>query len=203
MAKNCFHNSSRRRFLQHASATGAVIGLNSLVPAFAKETLGLSTDTGEVPIDLHIMRKSLEIGGRMGDAVTISGSIPGPLVRLKEGQDAVMQVTNQLDEDTSIHWHGLLVPHQMDGVPGVSYAGIKSGETFRYAFPVKQSGTYWYHSHSGLQEQQGHYGPLIIDPIEPEPFKYDREYVVMLSDWTFEKPMHVMRKLKKQSDYYN
>jgi CopA family copper-resistance protein len=203
MTKNCFHNSSRRRFLQQATATGAVVGLSSLVPAFAKETLGLSTDTGEAPIDLHIMRKPLEIDGRMGDTVTISGSIPGPLVRLKEGQDAVMRVTNQLDEDTSIHWHGLLVPHQMDGVPGVSYAGIKPGETFRYAFPVKQSGTYWYHSHSGLQEQQGHYGPLIIDPIESEPFAYDREYVVMLSDWTFENPMSVLKKLKKQSDYYN
>ncbi|WP_441295086.1 copper resistance system multicopper oxidase [Marinobacter sp. DSM 26671] len=199
------YSKSRRRFITQAGATGAILGLNSLVPAFAGETLGLGLRPEQAtgPIDLNITRQPLDIGGRMGDTVTISGSIPGPLVRLKEGQDAVIRVTNQLDEDTSIHWHGLLLPYEMDGVPGVSYAGIKPGETFRYAFPVKQSGTYWYHSHSGLQEQQGHYGPLIIDPIAPEPFAYDREYVVMLSDWTFENPMSVLKKLKKQSDYYN
>ncbi|GFZ82496.1 copper oxidase [Pseudohongiella nitratireducens] len=203
MNNQTMYSKSRRRFITQAGATGAILGLNSLVPAFAVETLGLSPEQATRPIDLNITRQPLDIGGRLGDTVTISGSIPGPLVRLKEGQDAVMRVTNQLDEDTSIHWHGLLVPYEMDGVPGVSYAGIKPGETFRYAFPVKQSGTYWYHSHSGLQEQQGHYGPLIIDPIDPEPFAYDREYVVMLSDWTFENPMSVLKKLKKQSDYYN
>ncbi|QIJ00863.1 copper resistance system multicopper oxidase [Stutzerimonas balearica] len=203
MNNQTMYSKSRRRFITQAGATGAILGLNSLVPAFAVETLGLSPEQATRPIDLNITRQPLDIGGRLGDTVTISGSIPGPLVRLKEGQDAVIRVTNQLDEDTSIHWHGLLVPYEMDGVPGVSYAGIKPGETFRYAFPVKQSGTYWYHSHSGLQEQQGHYGPLIIDPIDPEPFAYDREYVVMLSDWTFENPMSVLKKLKKQSDYYN
>jgi CopA family copper-resistance protein len=203
MNNQTMYSKSRRRFITQAGATGAILGLNSLVPAFAGETLGLSPEQATGPIDLNITRQPLDIGGRMGDTVTISGSIPGPLVRLKEGQDAVIRVTNQLDEDTSIHWHGLLLPYEMDGVPGVSYAGIKPGETFRYAFPVKQSGTYWYHSHSGLQEQQGHYGPLIIDPIAPEPFAYDREYVVMLSDWTFENPMSVLKKLKKQSDYYN
>ncbi|AKH68815.1 copper-resistance protein, CopA family [Spongiibacter sp. IMCC21906] len=203
MNNQTMYSKSRRRFITQAGATGAILGLNSLVPAFAGGTLGLSPEQATGPIDLNITRQPLDIGGRMGDTVTISGSIPGPLVRLKEGQDAVIRVTNQLDEDTSIHWHGLLLPYEMDGVPGVSYAGIKPGETFRYAFPVKQSGTYWYHSHSGLQEQQGHYGPLIIDPIAPEPFAYDREYVVMLSDWTFENPMSVLKKLKKQSDYYN
>ena len=205
MNNQTMYSKSRRRFITQAGATGAILGLNSLVPAFAGETLGLGLRPEQAtgPIDLNIPRQPLDIGGRMGDTVTISGSIPGPLVRLKEGQDAVIRVTNQLDEDTSIHWHGLLLPYEMDGVPGVSYAGIKPGETFRYAFPVKQSGTYWYHSHSGLQEQQGHYGPLIIDPIAPEPFAYDREYVVMLSDWTFENPMSVLKKLKKQSDYYN
>ncbi|WP_339645656.1 copper resistance system multicopper oxidase [uncultured Porticoccus sp.] len=194
---------SRRQFLQQVGAAGTVVGLHALVPAFASDNLGLSAEPAKGPIDLGITRQSLDIGGRPGNAVTINGSIPGPLVRLREGQDAVLRVTNHLDVDTSIHWHGLLVPHQMDGVPGVSFAGIKPGETFRYAFPVKQSGTYWYHSHSGLQEQQGHYGPLIIDPLEPEPFRYDREYVVMLSDWTFDDPMYVSKKLKQQSDYYN
>lgn len=195
--------ASRRRFLKQTGAVGTFLGLNSFVPAFASENSGLQSLQATGPIDLNITRQPLDIGGRMGDTITISGSIPGPLLRFKEGQDAVMRVTNQLDVDTSIHWHGLLVPPEMDGVPGVSFAGIRPGETFRYAFPIVQSGTYWYHSHSGLQEQQGHYGPLIIDPIEPEPFRYDREYVVMLSDWTFEKPMAVMKKLKKQTDYYN
>jgi FtsP/CotA-like multicopper oxidase with cupredoxin domain len=102
-----------------------------------------------------------------------------------------------------LHWHGVLVPHEMDGVPGVSFPGIKPGETFTYRYPVQQSGTYWYHSHSGLQEQAGLYGPLIIDPAEPDPFAYDREYVAMLSDWTFEDPHDVLMKLKKLSDYYN
>ena len=203
MKNKYLHLRSRRRFLQRAGAAGAFLSLDSLLPAFAGQSTGLRPGQATGPIDLSITRQPLDIGGRLGDTVTINGSIPGPLVRLMEGQDAVMRVTNRLDEDTSIHWHGLLVPHQMDGVPGVSYAGIKPGETFRYAFPVRQSGTYWYHSHSGLQEQQGHYGPLIIDPIEPEPFAYDREYVVMLSDWTFENPMSVLKNLKKQSDYYN
>ncbi len=124
-------------------------------------------------------------------------------MRLKEGQEAVINVTNELEEDTSIHWHGIILPAEMDGVPGVSFPGIKPGETFTYRYPVGQSGTYWYHSHSGLQEQSGHYGPLIIDPVEPEPFEYDKEYVVMLSDWTFEDPHKVFAKLKKMSDYYN
>lgn len=194
---------SRRGLLKQVGATGSLLGLHSLVPAFAGEVLGLKPYVGVDPIDLDITRQPLDIGGLMGDTITINGSIPGPLLRFKEGQDAVMRVTNRLDVDTSIHWHGLLVPPEMDGVPGVSFAGIRPGETFRYAFPLKQSGTYWYHSHSGLQEQQGHYGPLIIDPIEPEPFRYDREYVVMLSDWTFEKPMAVLKNLMKQSDYYN
>jgi CopA family copper-resistance protein len=135
--------------------------------------------------------------------VTVNGSVPGPLVRLREGETVTIRVTNQLEEVTSIHWHGVLVPHEMDGVPGVSFPGIKPGETFTYRYPVKQSGTYWYHSHSGLQEQAGLYGPLIIDPAEPDPFAYDREYVAMLSDWTFEDPHAVLMKLKKQSDYYN
>lgn len=194
---------TRRLFLQQSAAIGGLIGLESLVPAYAREAMGLVPMATGATIDLSILRRPFDVAGHMGDAVTISGSIPGPLVRLREGQEATLNVTNTLDEDTSIHWHGLLVPPEMDGVPGVSYAGIRPGETFRYTFPVKQSGTYWYHSHSGLQEQQGHYGPLIIDPVEPEPFEYEREYIVMLSDWTFEDPMAVLRKLRKQSDYYN
>ena len=135
--------------------------------------------------------------------MTINGTIPGPVIRLKEGQLATLRVTNRLEEDTSIHWHGLLLPPAVDGVPGVSFAGIKPGETFTYRFPVKQSGTYWFHSHSGGQELLGMYAPMIIDPIEPEPFRYEREYVVMLSDWSFESPETLFSNLKKQGGYYN
>jgi CopA family copper-resistance protein len=129
--------------------------------------------------------------------------VPGPLLRFREGDDAIIHVTNTLSEDTSLHWHGILLPYDMDGVPEVSFPGIRPGETFTYRFPIRQFGTYWYHSHSGFQEQRGVYGPLIIEPREPEPFEYDREHVVMLSDWTDENPDRVFAKLKKQSDYYN
>jgi len=194
---------SRRHFLKGMAAMGLLTGLERFAPAYAAEYGGLPQSTADAAIDLLIQRTTLRIGDQEAKAVTINGSIPGPLVRLREGQTAVMRVTNQLQVDTSIHWHGIILPPAMDGVPGVSFAGIKPGETFTYKFPVTQSGTYWYHSHSGMQEQLGHYGPIIIDPIEPEPFSYDREYVVMLSDWTFEDPHNVMAKLKKQSDYYN
>ncbi|MCL5885342.1 MAG: copper resistance system multicopper oxidase [Deltaproteobacteria bacterium] len=150
-----------------------------------------------------IRKRTIDIAGKDATATTINGSVPGPLVRLREGQTAVIRVTNRLEEDTSIHWHGIILPADMDGVPGVSFPGIKPGETFTYRFPVIQSGTYWYHSHTGMQEQLGHYGPLIIDPAEPEPFAYDRDYVVVLSDWTFEDPHKVLAKLKKKGGYYN
>lgn len=195
---------TRRDFLKGMAAVGLLGGMESLAPAYAAQYGGLPrAGDRNAAMDLRIQRTALPIGAREAHAVTINGSIPGPLVRLREGQNAVLRVINELDEDTSIHWHGLLLPAGMDGVPGVSFAGIKPGETFTYQFPVKQSGTYWYHSHSGMQEQLGHFGPIIFDPLEPEPFAYDREYVVMLSDWTFENPHHVLAKLKKQSDYYN
>ena len=114
-----------------------------------------------------------------------------------------LRVTNTLDEDTSIHWHGILLPANMDGVPGLSFNGIPPGETHTYRFTVRQGGTYWYHSHTGFQEQRGMYGALIIEPREPEPFSCDREHVVMLSDWTDENPDRVFAKLKKQAHYYN
>ena len=135
--------------------------------------------------------------------MTINGTIPGPIIRLREGQQATLRVTNHLEESSSIHWHGLLLPPDMDGVPGISFAGIEPGTTFTYRFPVKQSGTYWFHSHSGGQELLGMYAPMIIDPIEPEPFRYERDYVVMLSDWSFESPETLLSNLKKQGGYYN
>lgn len=197
---------TRRRFLKYTGAFGIMAGFVGIAPTYALQQNGIKANRNSEEIqeiNLLIRKQTIDIGGKDGTAITLNGSIPGPIVRLKEGKEAVIHVTNEMDEDTSVHWHGILLPAEMDGVPGVSFPGIKPGQTFTYRYPVKQNGTYWYHSHSGVQEQSGHYGPLIIDPVEPGPFKYDREYVVMLSDWTFEDPMKIFAKLKKMSDYYN
>jgi len=198
---------NRRCFIRVSTALGLLAGLQRIMPAYAFENAGLPArpvgDSEANGIDLLIREEQLQFGKRRGTAITINGTVPGPLVRLREGSDAILRVTNNLKEDSSIHWHGLLLPPGMDGVPGVSFAGIKAGETFTYRFPVRQNGTYWYHSHSGAQEQSGHYGPLIIDAAKPEPFQYDREHVVVLSDWTSENPMSVMARLKRRPNYYN
>ena len=205
--KSTFPPLTRRRFIRASAALGLLAGLQRIMPAYAFENAGLKAgavgDADANGIDLLIREQQLQFGKRQGTAITINGTVPGPLVRLREGSDAILRVTNNLKEDSSIHWHGLLLPPGMDGVPGVSFAGIKPGETFTYRFPVRQNGTYWYHSHSGAQEQSGHYGPLIIDAAKPEPFQYDREHVVVLSDWTSENPMSVMARLKRRPNYYN
>lgn len=152
---------------------------------------------------LVIENKTVNFTGRDRPATTINGTIPGPALRWREGEEVTIHVVNRLDEPTSIHWHGILVPNAMDGVPGLTFDGIAPGETFTYRFTVKQSGTYWYHSHSGLQEQSGIYGPLVIAPAGDDPYRSDRDYVVMLSDWTDEAPRAVLANLKKQSSYYN
>jgi CopA family copper-resistance protein len=136
-------------------------------------------------------------------ATTINGSIPGPTLRWREGDTVTVAVTNKLKVPTSIHWYGTRIPSNMDGVPGLSFAGIPAGETFVYSFPVKQRGTYWYHSHSRFQEQTGIFGSLIIEAREKEPFKYDREYAILLADWTDSNPETVFSNLKQDSDYYN
>lgn len=153
--------------------------------------------------NLAIGEAPMNFTGSPKVAQTINGSIPGPLLRWREGDTVTLSVANQLDEDTSIHWHGIILPANMDGVPGLSFHGIRPRESYTYRFDVKQSGTYWYHSHSGFQEQRGVYAPLVIDPREPDPIASDREHVILLSDWTDENPERVFRKLKKQSDYYN
>ncbi|MBS0167483.1 MAG: copper resistance system multicopper oxidase [Nitrospira sp.] len=201
---------SRRVLLKRAGALGLLAAIQPLFAACASHRLlpmipigtQPSTLSGEL-IDLVIGERSFVLDGQTGTALTINGTIPGPLIRLKEGQDVTLRVTNRLTEITSIHWHGILLPPEVDGVPGVSFAGIKPGTTFTYRFPVKQSGTYWYHSHSGGQEMRGMYAPMILDPLQPEPFHYDRDYVVMLSDWTFESPESVFAHLKKLPGYYN
>ena len=196
----------RRQVLQGMASIGLGIGLNSLLPSWAwpasRGNSGLQELRG-TEFDLNIGKFSFPIGGRTAHAVGVNGTVPAPLIRFREGDEITLRVHNHLMKDTSIHWHGLLVPFQMDGVPGVTFPGIKPGETFAYKFAVPQSGTYWYHSHSGLQEQLGHYGPLIIDPKGADPVQYDREYVLVLGDWTFENPHRVFAKLKKMSDNYN
>lgn len=193
-----------RRSLLLGSAALVSAGL---LPPWARSALSAPAEAlrGIRPLrgnefHLEIARTPITIEGRTGHAVTLNGQLPAPLLRWREGQDVTIHVTNRLDEDTSIHWHGILVPPTMDGVPGVAFPGIAPGETFTYRFRVRQSGTYWYHSHSGFQEQLGHYGPLIIDPAEGDPIVYDREYVLVLSDWTFLSPKWVFAKLKKNSD---
>jgi CopA family copper-resistance protein len=154
-------------------------------------------------IRLVIGRTRLQVDGKSGPVVTINGTVPGPLIRLKEGRTARIAVTNALDEDTSIHWHGILVPFQMDGVPGVSFPGIAPGETFVYEFEVRQAGTYWYHSHSGLQEAEGCYGPIVIEPAGRDPVESDREHVVVLADHFDMPPHRIFRRLKQQAGVFN
>jgi CopA family copper-resistance protein len=198
---------SRRQLLRGATLIGGGLAAGSLFPSWAQSaTPGLAALpalSGE-DIKLTIGRSHLKVDGRAGHVVAINGTVPAPLIRLKEGQKVRLSVTNALtDEDTSIHWHGLLVPFEMDGVPGVSFPGIRPGETFTYEFQVRQSGTYWYHSHSGLQEQEGHYGPIIIDPAGPDPVAYDREHVVVLSDFSFLHPHRIFQKLKQEGGVFN
>ncbi|WP_271078845.1 copper resistance system multicopper oxidase [Aurantiacibacter sp. MUD61] len=195
---------SRRTLLK---GTGALAAAGLAIPAWARgQSLsharnGFGEISGE-SIDLTIDNHHFTTGGRSGHAIAVNGSVPGPLIRLREGQDVTLNVTNNLDEDSSIHWHGLLLPFQFDGVPGVSFPGIKPGETFQYRFPIRQNGTYWWHSHSGLQEQAGHYGPLVIDAAEPDP-RYDRDLVVLLSEFTPRHPHEIARMLAVGEHYFN
>jgi FtsP/CotA-like multicopper oxidase with cupredoxin domain len=196
---------NRRTFVRGLAVGGAAAGLGvwpSRGFAQADSRTSQATLTG-TEFDLRIGESPVNFTGAARMGITVNGSIPAPLVRWREGDTVTMRVANALDEDTSIHWHGMILPANMDGVPGLSFHGIHPGETYTYRFTVRQGGTYWYHSHSGFQEQLGLYGPLVIDPREPEPFRYDREHVVMLTDWTDENPKRVFGKLKKQSDYYN
>jgi len=200
----------RRTFLRYGGAAGMVVGLNAFVPGYARMGRGdlrsaapAVLDGSAGLIELVIEEASLSIAGRMVRATTVNGTLPGPVLRFREGDEAVIRVTNRLRRDTSLHWHGILLPNGMDGVPKVTYPGIRPGETFEYRYPVRQSGTYWYHSHSGFQEQLGQFGAYIIDPAGEESAMYDRDYVVVLSDWTFENLDRVMARLKKRPDYYN
>ncbi len=182
--------------------------MSGLFPAWAQSVShglaakGAGTLSGN-DIRLTIAPAEFDVDGRAGHAIAVNGTIPAPLLRLKEGDSVRITVDNHLEEDSSIHWHGLIVPFQMDGVPGVSFPGIKRKSSFTYTFPLKQAGTYWYHSHSGLQEQVGHYGPLIIDPAAPDPIASDREHVIVLSDWSFLHPHMLFTRMKQEGGFFN
>ena len=197
--------TTRRAILKGAVGLGGL----AAIPAWARAMphgpirQGFDEVSGRV-IDLAVGQGAIEVAGRSGHAFAVNGSVPGPLVRLKEGEAVTLHVANYLAQDTSIHWHGLLLPFQFDGVPGVSFPGIKPGETFVYELPaLRQSGTYWWHSHSNLQEQAGHYGPIIIDPAGPDPVQADRDYVLLLSEFSPLHPHTIMAKLKKGEEYFN
>lgn len=195
---------TRRALLGGMVVGGLGAGLLPVFPGWAQSgTSGTKPTLSGPDIRLRIGHSAFTLGEKTGHAITVNGSLPAPLVRLREGQTARISVTNLLDEDTSVHWHGLLLPFQMDGVPGVSFPGIRAKETFVYEFPVRQSGTYWYHSHSGLQEQEGLYGPLVIDPAGSDPVAYDREHVIVLSDWSFLHSHQIFQKLKQEGGYFN
>ncbi|USU13637.1 copper resistance system multicopper oxidase [Sphingomonadaceae bacterium OTU29THOMA1] len=197
---------TRRRFLRNATLGGGALAMPWL-PAWAQPvSTGLpraSSTLSGTDIALTVAHQMMTIDGRQSHAIGINGTVPAPLIRLRQGTNVRLAVTNTLDEDTSIHWHGLLVPFQMDGVPGISFPGIPARTTFTYEFPVIQSGTYWYHSHSGLQEQMGHYGPIVIDPEGADPVASDREHVIVLSDHSPLHPHAIFRRLKLQGGYFN
>ena len=196
----------RREFLRAAALGGAGAGLASAMPAWAQPVSGglvrpLPTVSGN-DIALTIGKVAVRVDGKVGRAVGVNGTVPAPLIRLKEGQKVRLHVTNTLDEESSIHWHGLLVPFAMDGVPGVSFPGIAARSTFTYEFPLVQSGTYWYHSHSGYQEEDGLYGPIIVDPAGADPVAYEREHVLVLSDHSPMSGATIFRKLKQMGGGY-
>jgi len=197
----------RRAVLRGAAFLSGTAAFGAWLPVWAQPvaaglTQPLPTLAGG-DISLRIARQTMRIDGRPSRAIGINGTVPAPLIRLKEGQSVRIHVTNELEEDSSLHWHGLIVPSDQDGVPGVSYPGIPARSTFVYQFPLKQSGTYWYHSHSGTQEQAGLYGPIVIDPAGPDPVAYDREHVIVLSDHSFMSPDAILAKLKQEAGYFD
>ena len=201
---------SRRRFVQGLAAGGAITGLGLWPkPSWALKSPGNNNVLAGTDFNLDIGETPMNFTGLTRPAITVNGTLPAPILRWREGDTVTLNVANTLPEgsihghSTSIHWHGILLPANMDGVPGLSFDGIHRGEAYRYQFHLKQGGTYWYHSHSAFQEQAGLYGAIIIDPLEPEPFRFDRDYVVLLSDWTDLNPDLLFARLKKMAGYDN
>jgi CopA family copper-resistance protein len=194
----------RRKFLQGIAAGGIALGLAPLGSVLAAPNPSSGTQIlSGTEFDLTISQTPVNFTGKPRLATTVNGSLPGPTLRWREGEMVTIRVTNHLPEETSIHWHGILLPFQMDGVPGISFHGIAPGETFTYQFKVSQSGTYWYHAHSGFQEQEGLYGAIVIEPAVRDAIVSERDYVVTLADWSDEVPMRMLKKLKMESGYYN
>ncbi|WP_436839609.1 copper resistance system multicopper oxidase [Pseudomonas putida] len=193
-------NPSRRTFVKGLGAASTLAGLELWRP-LAQAAEG--RDLAGQHFELFIGQTPVNITGRPRTALTVNNSLPGPLLRWREGDTVTLRVRNRLAQDTSIHWHGIILPANMDGVPGLSFAGIEPGGDYLYQFTLRQSGTYWYHSHSGLQEQAGVYGAIVIEPREPETHRYQRDHVLLFSDWSDQAPEHLMATLKKQSDAYN
>jgi len=198
---------SRRRFVQGVAITGTTVGFSALRSsnawAVTSANPGHAMVLSGTDFTLDIAETPVNYTGATRLATTVNGGTPGPILRWKEGSTVTLRVTNRLRVPTSIHWHGILLPFQQDGVPGISFPGVAPGETFVYRFPVRQSGTYWYHSHSGFQEQTGLHGAIVIEPAEPERYPSDRDYVVMLNDWSDDDPNHIFATLKRRSDYFN
>ena len=200
---------SRRRFVQGLSVGAGAAGLGLFSPRqlLAADSVVPAPPTPMVlsgaAFDLTIGDTPMNFTGRLQPTTSVNGSVPAPTLHWREATVVTLRVHNRLPTSSSIHWHGLLLPFQMDGVPGISFPGIAPGETFTYRFPIRQSGTYWYHSHTRFQEQTGLYGAIVIDPAEADPIQADRDHVVLLSDWTDQNPEHVFATLKQMSDYYN
>jgi FtsP/CotA-like multicopper oxidase with cupredoxin domain len=189
---------SRRRFMQGLGGGVLLLGGGpwSRGAAAVRELVGPN-------FDLTIDELPVNFTGAARRAIAVNGQVPAPLLRMRQGDEVTIRVTNRLRETTSIHWHGFILPADMDGVPGLSFDGIAPGSTFTYRFKVNQSGTYWYHSHSRFQEQVGLYGPIVVERRGGERHAADREHVLLLSDWTDRDPEHLYATLKRQSDYYN
>jgi CopA family copper-resistance protein len=197
-------NLPRRRFVRGLAAGALVAAASPWVRGTPQHVAGKRpTELSGTRFDLTIEPAIVNVTGNPRIATLVNGLLPGPVLRWREGDTVTLRVTNHLDTPASIHWHGILVPTGMDGVPGLSFRGIAPGETFVYRFPVRQSGTFWYHSHTGFQEQTGLYGPLVIEPRGDDPVRTDRDYVVMLNDWTDEDPESVYYHLKTSDGYYN
>ena len=214
MNKNRFN---RRRFLT-GSSTLLGASMLSTLPTIANSALGANQKNAvinsdkpdhKVPIltgkefDLYVSKKPIIVDGKSSTATLINDSLPAPTLKMREGDTVVIRVHNQMNESTSIHWHGLLVPFEMDGVPGISFDGIPANSTFTYKFTLKQSGTYWYHSHTGFQEQTGMRGAIVIEPKGRERHPIEEDHVILLSDWTHRDPHNLVKLLKQRADFDN
>jgi CopA family copper-resistance protein len=195
--------TTRRRFVRGLAVGGVLTGFGAWSPLRAASAGVAAAELRGPDFELAVGERAVNLTGRATIGTVVNGSLPGPVLRWREGDAVTLRVRNTLAVETAIHWHGIVLPAEMDGVPGLSFHGIPPGDTFTYRFPARQNGTYWYHAHAGFQEQAGVYGAIVIDPLEPEPFSYDREHVVLLSDWTDRDPLALYRLLKRQSGYFN